>query len=548
MSESDVSFTVTPVRRELPQNNPPPLAALPGAESDYRLVVHERALNGIRTQAGASPEREIGGVLVGRHYRSGDRYLVEVEDHVAVPSRDSGAGHFEFDDTSVRAILARLEKQPDQYVVGWYHSHVFGDPFMSSMDRDLHDLHFPEPWYVSCVTSLGGWGRSSGFWRMVRGELVDIREYSLAVATNGDPAGNQKLALNSCGMRDPLTDQPSLLSLLPQLGTAPDTALMHLLGRLATDWPADSGLSDVRFLINAAKKVAADGEAVADLEDLEQRLTRLRMLSDVLVPFCASSMLRGRISVSGTECYCYSPGANQLVRLDLLQNLTLPVRVASRPISVTHAPDGHAWVLNAKRELIRFPAVDLDTWLTGDHTFEFTTAPLPEIDGSAKQISLTQDALWVRTSSSWHRFHCSADADGLITVATDRTGPLPHSDCLLVADNGFGGPLAAPALIGNDGGVLKVWKADEQGWALAASAALPAPWNTSRIIQACISGRGWHLLFAGTEHHELCLFDLNTLELDYHVVCEPDEPGITGLCGDGTGQVFLQSEGILYRA
>ncbi|MFF2949761.1 Mov34/MPN/PAD-1 family protein [Kitasatospora sp. NPDC057965] len=546
MSVDESGFTISPVRRELPQDNPPPLARFLEAGPGLRLVVRERMLNGIRMQAGASPTKEIGGVLVGRHYRTGDRYLVEVDDYVAMPSRDSSASHFEFDQRSIRAIFERLEKRPDQYVVGWYHSHTFGDPFMSDLDHRLHQDHFPEPWYVSCVASIGSRGRSAGFWRMRGAELVEISDYELAVATGGDPASAQKRYLASCGLREQQDGPPALADLLPLLGMPADGAVARLFHELAEDRAEESGLATVRFLVRAAKAVSADPRAVTDLEEFERRLARFRRPSDVLTPLARAPGLRGLISIGGTDYCAYSLDKHKLQRLDLTSLFTFSVRAESPPVCVAHAPDGHVWVLTGSG-LIRFPVIDTAALRKGDLSFEVSGADLPDTDGAPEQIVAVEGGLWLRSATTWYRYECTAGSEGKILLAARASGPLPGRGSVFVGDNGLGGPLAPPVLLANEEGTLRTWKAVEDGWAPSAAAELPRPWNGKPVVQAAVSGLGWHVLFDDGGARELCLFDLHTLELVHHVVCEDEEDRITGLSGDGSGKVYLQTEGVLHR-
>src|SRR5579862_1983877 len=144
--ESD--FSISPVRRPLPQDNPERAHLRYCLGSGVRLEISEAVLSSMRRQCSQNSMEETGGVLLGRHLETEQGYVVIVDDHLPVPSGDRSAIHFTFDEQSIQAIFARVSTSTD-YVVGWYHSHVSGAPFMSNLDCRLHQEHFPLPWHVS---------------------------------------------------------------------------------------------------------------------------------------------------------------------------------------------------------------------------------------------------------------------------------------------------------------------------------------------------------------------------------------------------------------
>lgn len=549
MNETDPAFSVSPVRRDLPQDHPPDAREFFTGGAEYLLVVAERALSGMRRQAGASPRREIGGVLVGRHYRTVDQYLVTVEDHVAVPSRNTGAAHFEFDESSIQAIQRRLARRPDQYVVGWYHSHIGGTPFMSSMDEILHGDHFRQPWHVSCVVSAGSWGRAAGFWRMADGELVEISDYSIAVSQVGDSDDQHHAFLGACGFAEAEKPEFSVASLVSMLGAAEGGPLTEGIAEAAAAWQETEGLADAQFLIHVAQTVAANPEAMAEVESLSHRMRQLRVLGDIAEPALFSGALNDRISASGDECYAYAEGKAMLSRIDIDEGVVIPVRVASRPASVAHAPDGHAWVLTESARLLRMPTVDTVRWLDGDHDFPVMAAELPKLPTRANQLVVGESTVWLRAAKTWHRI--AYTRDDAIRLGAEDSGQLPVADCLFVSGNGLYDDDAGPTIVANDDGRLKTWAAHGSGWTLRQDVPLPSPWNKQDLVQVSSHGLGWYLLFRDQGKGQLCLFDRDSLELVYQVVRPPKDDFIlplTAICGDGEGRLYVQAGGVLYRA
>ncbi len=547
MSDLDTEFTVTVTERDLPQNHPAEIVTFRSDAPEYQLVVGERVLTGIRRQAGNSPISEIGGVLVGRHYDTGGHYLVNVADYIPVPSKDSGVAHFAFDESSIKAILAGLEQRPDHYVVGWYHSHVAGEPFMSTMDFELHRTHFPLPWYVSCVVSLGAWGRSAGFWRMTNDELRNVADY--AVSVNDYSPRSQQRHLEACGFDEQATIEPNLIALVRALGVEDNSALATVIEDTAADWQRSGRLSDVRFLIIAAKAAVGNPAAVADLDRLSLRLDRLRLLSDILESV-ELPLMYDRIALRDKECYSYSRDRLDMYRFELDQGTRLPVWVESEPTDMSHAPDRHPWVVTRGR-VIRLDRVDPVRWRDGDRTFDVASTKLPDLPDEPEQILVSDAHVWLRTDSTWHRFTWRVDG-AKVVLAAEASGQLPGDGCVLVDGNGFESSAEPPVLLGSDDGMLRLWRMADDGedpsWQPAVEAALPAPWHELMVVRACRSGQGWYVLLAEDEEEKhLCLFDTHTLALVYHAFRTADDEPVTDLSSDGAGRVYVDVGGVLYR-
>lgn len=550
MSDADLGFSISPVRRDLPQDHPAETAEFLAAGADYQLVISDRALSGMRREAGASPKREIGGVLVGRHYRTAGQYLVVVEDHVSLPSRDRSAAHFEFDESSIQAIARRLEAHPDQYVVGWYHSHVGGAPFMSGMDKELHGDHFRQPWHVSCVVSAGSWGRPAGFWRMLDGELVEVADYAVMMSEREEPADPHQQFLAACGFTEAARPEFGLVSLLSALGIEEHGPVAAAMAGVAEGWRESTALADVLFLVNVARAVGESAAAVSELDRLSERLRQLRVFGDVFEPVMLAGAVNDRISIRDNECYSYSERSGRISRLDIENRVVIPVRVAARPVSIAHGPDGHAWVLTTHNRLIRMPVVDTMRWLEGDHSFAALAVSVPELTTRPFQLMVTESEIWLRSGSEWHRIRYEQDGE-TITLGTVDTGALPAAGCILVPGNGLSGADGEPMLMSSESGRLRIWAPGEPGWRLTHDVLLPLPWRNLDLTHACQHGLGWYLLFKDDFRGRLGLFDRDSLALIYQLVRTVDDDTVLPLkaiSGDGNGHLYAQAGGLLYRA
>jgi proteasome lid subunit RPN8/RPN11 len=97
---------------------------------------------------------EVGGILLGRVYRSSDDAAYHVTVEQALPDRlgISRAATFEFTHASWAALVAEAEeKHANLRIVGWYHSHPGYQAFFSPPDRHTQITYFSTPWRVGLV-------------------------------------------------------------------------------------------------------------------------------------------------------------------------------------------------------------------------------------------------------------------------------------------------------------------------------------------------------------------------------------------------------------
>ncbi len=166
---------------------------------DFTRYIANDVFVGIEKLARQTPDREIGGLLLGQLVRSsctGDLCL-QVNDFIAVCGNPSQTS-FEFrpeDFVEVDRICA-LRHQTEM-IVGWYHSHPFfcarcpderrelcpfRAPVFSAADRDVHKTLFPGSWAIGLLySSFGASGEFTVYgWRQA---LIRELGYQLVEVT-----------------------------------------------------------------------------------------------------------------------------------------------------------------------------------------------------------------------------------------------------------------------------------------------------------------------------------------------------------------------------
>lgn len=141
---------------------------------------------------------EEGGFLLGRVTRAGaEAHLVQVT-HVT-PAHQSGAGvaHFTFTgDSFLAAAKVIEERDQDELLIGWYHTHLAGIAFdmgLSSIDVDLHLATFHRPWQVAGLISLR---RGERVLRFYGRDDKKLREYDQWVS---DDSGKYRRVVRAVG-------------------------------------------------------------------------------------------------------------------------------------------------------------------------------------------------------------------------------------------------------------------------------------------------------------------------------------------------------------
>ncbi|MEU2280690.1 Mov34/MPN/PAD-1 family protein [Streptomyces sp. NPDC013178] len=552
MTDAEPDFSIDPVPRVSLKDTPPSIAELPLGADGFRLEVADHVLAALRSHAALDPEQECGGVLLGRHYRSDDRYAVRITDSLAVPSESRSQVHFDFDATSMDAIFARLE-DGDEYVVGWYHSHVAGAPFMSTIDRRTHRRHFTDPWYVSCVVGAGEWGVPVGFWRWVDGRLRAVDEY--CVTTRAVPPHavleNHRRSLRACGMPEDPSEASALraLSLFPALGIDPRGPLGRALlppkqlsgGRR---WLLGSG-SELQLVVGLASAAAEDTSAAAELARARDRLLLTRPLRDVLQRSLLDDDFSDLMAVQRGVCCMLDPDEGTVRRYDIARGMAVHVSLGVRLNTLSFGPDDDLYLTADDQRLYKLPpTVKQDE---AGYQYEFHTMVLRGLEGACRQLLAAQDEIWVLTDDDrWYRYPYPQRIEG---VSPLESGPLPAADQHFVLEEPVSESASAPFLLTSRNGSLGTWRWEAGTWVAQSTCELPQPFHDAPIVQACRGGQGLHVLFEHRTGNQLALFERQTLKLLCHFLDSDstDPVGPTGLCADRTGRVYVRAAESLYR-
>ncbi len=143
----------------------------PAQNSDVWVITRQSALEQIRTHSISNLRTELGGVLLGRAYRTGKRLLVVVKAAIPAVSQDHGPVHFTFSaDSWTQIHRDKAEQYPDLDIVGWFHTHPALGVFYSSDDVVVHSAAFTLPWHIGLV--VDPIRNEASFFGWEQGELV----------------------------------------------------------------------------------------------------------------------------------------------------------------------------------------------------------------------------------------------------------------------------------------------------------------------------------------------------------------------------------------
>ncbi len=113
------------------------------------LGLTDRVRDEIHRHVFANPDREVGGVLVGRRI---DARAVQVRGMIPALEAVGERAAVTFTHDAWELVHRELDhKFPDQQIVGWYHSHPGFGIFLSRDDLFIHESFFSEPWQFAYV-------------------------------------------------------------------------------------------------------------------------------------------------------------------------------------------------------------------------------------------------------------------------------------------------------------------------------------------------------------------------------------------------------------
>jgi proteasome lid subunit RPN8/RPN11 len=541
------AFAFRPVRRATPQDRPEDVPDYVLDElTRYALYVTDQVLNGVRLYARQFADVEVGGVLVGRHYQRGELTVVSVSNFVPLPSGDSSATHFVFDEQAIRTLHSQL-KGADGYVVGWFHSHVrIGDPFMSVFDLRLHQDHFKQPWFVSCVVGGGEWAMPVGFWRMEGSKLLEIGEYFVRMTATTPLAEQSRRFFRACD-----AEERPLSKLLKRLDT-----LGHHLG-LADESPvlaafrkgiANSASAPLRSraveplaaLFDLATALSAD-LPVAEVRGFSDRLRHVDLLDDAIQLALKAREIPPRIAVRGDRCHAIHPGRSEIYQFNFVDNVFWPITLQGAPrlVDLAYSDDGMLYVLAQEGSLYCFPEESYLSPLLNPATGEVRTLVgrlilIPDLEPAPQAVCPCGEQIFLHCGPRVYRLHLNKsdprNNPGIEPLPVDLSGW--HSTVLLPLD----GQLNILAV--DDGTIARL---DDSGRVLT-RAPLPTHWRSWRLVDASAVSCGLFALF-NNDGGQLTLLDVESLELIVHYI--QDTPAqyadeLTALAVDALGRCFLR--------
>lgn len=142
------------------------------------IAIEETALEAILEFSEQDLERERGGFLLGRVYGDDSapaggapRYVVITHFHPAREAQGQLAS-LTFTHDSWAALSREVQaNSPDDWLVGWQHTHPGFGVFLSAYDRFIHTHFFAEPWQVALVVDPRR--QELGFFQWQGGEIRD---------------------------------------------------------------------------------------------------------------------------------------------------------------------------------------------------------------------------------------------------------------------------------------------------------------------------------------------------------------------------------------
>lgn len=189
----------------------PACCALPYDEpkSDKMAIfIAENVMRRIEALAARDKEREVGGVLLGGFFRSGDSAFLLVDDFIEAKAARGTDVSLTFTHETWEQITAeQAERGGNSVIVGWYHSHPALGVFMSREDEFIHTSFFTDPWHVAIVVDpiYHNWGaftwkdgsleRAGGFYVYAdKKSTRRVKQYVKELNAERKPAGRDSSA------------------------------------------------------------------------------------------------------------------------------------------------------------------------------------------------------------------------------------------------------------------------------------------------------------------------------------------------------------------
>ncbi len=127
------------------------------AERCLPIFIHEPVLDRVLEYSDQSADREVGGFLLGSHFRDpSDGEFIEISDYLPASSVTSQYRWLTFTHDTWSRLHQHIDQQSGkdphhQRLVGWHHTHPGFGIFLSRHDQFIHRNFFNLPWQVALV-------------------------------------------------------------------------------------------------------------------------------------------------------------------------------------------------------------------------------------------------------------------------------------------------------------------------------------------------------------------------------------------------------------
>jgi len=148
----------------------------PRVELGFRVHIAEQAFDRAIEHAERHPDREVGGVLVGRVLADDQGPFVLAEDTIEALHADEKDTELTFTHATWDHIHGEMDRaHAGQRVVGWYHTHPGFGIFLSDRDRFIQSSFFDLPYQIALVYDPRS--REHGIFTWQRGAPRRCRHY-----------------------------------------------------------------------------------------------------------------------------------------------------------------------------------------------------------------------------------------------------------------------------------------------------------------------------------------------------------------------------------
>jgi proteasome lid subunit RPN8/RPN11 len=158
-----------------------PEAPFPPVRQEFRIVLAEEAFDRAVARGAEEPDREIGGILVGKLCRDAGGAYVRVDTTIDALHAEEKGTELTFTHETWSHVHEVMDRDhPDLQIVGWYHTHPGFGVFLSDRDVFIHRSFFDLPHQIALVHDPRS--REHGVFAWRDGEPQRCRRYWIGEA------------------------------------------------------------------------------------------------------------------------------------------------------------------------------------------------------------------------------------------------------------------------------------------------------------------------------------------------------------------------------